>query len=103
MDNLQTIIQSDTPVLIDCFATWCGPCKMMPPILKEVKDKLGDKIRIVKIDVDKNQALAAQWQISGVPTLLLFHKGALRWRQSGVVPAHELLKLLPQYMNQAAQ
>ncbi|ASZ13209.1 thioredoxin [Chitinophaga pendula] len=99
MDNLQTIIQSDTPVLIDCFATWCGPCKMMPPILKEVKDKLGDKIRIIKIDVDKNQALAAQWQISGVPTLLLFHKGQLRWRQSGVVPAHELLKLLPQYMN----
>lgn len=99
MDNLQTIIQSDTPVLIDCFATWCGPCKMMPPILKEVKDKLGDKIRIIKIDVDKNQTLAAQWQISGVPTLLLFHKGALRWRQSGVVPAHELLKILPQYIN----
>lgn len=94
MENLQTILQSDTPVLIDCFATWCGPCKMMPPILKEVKDKFGDKIRIIKIDIDKNQSLAAQWQISSVPTMLLFKNGQLAWRQSGVVPAHQLIPVL---------
>ncbi|HVI44951.1 MAG TPA: thioredoxin [Chitinophaga sp.] len=94
MENLQTIIQSDTPVLIDCFATWCGPCKMVPPILREVKEKLGERIRIIKIDVDKNPQLSAQWQISSVPTLLLFRSGKLLWRQSGVVPAHQLIPLL---------
>jgi thioredoxin 1 len=94
MENLQAILTSPTPVLIDCFATWCGPCQMVPPILKEVKDKLGDQIRIIKIDIDKNQQLAAQWQISSVPTLLLFKEGKLAWRQSGVVPAHQLIPLL---------
>ncbi|CAL1518044.1 thioredoxin [Chitinophaga sp. MM2321] len=100
MDNLQAILQSGTPVLIDCFATWCGPCKMVPPILKEVKDKLGEGIRIIKIDIDKNQPLAAQWQISSVPTLLLFRDGKLLWRQSGVVPAHQLIPLLNTYIAQ---
>ena len=94
MENLQSILQSPTPVLIDCFATWCGPCKMVPPILKEVKDKFGESLRIIKIDIDKNQQLAAQWQISSVPTLLLFGSGKLLWRQSGVVPAHQLIPLL---------
>lgn len=96
MENLQAILASSTPVLIDCFATWCGPCQMVPPILKEVKDKMGERIRIIKIDIDKNQQLAAQWQISSVPTLLLFHEGKLIWRQSGVVPAHQLIPLLQQ-------
>ncbi|HWV69851.1 thioredoxin [Chitinophaga sp.] len=96
MENLQAILASSTPVLIDCFATWCGPCQMVPPILKEVKDKMGEKIRIIKIDIDKNQQLAAQWQISSVPTLLLFREGKLIWRQSGVVPAHQLIPLLQQ-------
>ncbi|MBS0031921.1 thioredoxin [Chitinophaga sp. 22321] len=98
MENLQTILQSPTPVLIDCFATWCGPCQMVPPILKEVKEKLGDKLRIVKIDIDKNQQLSAQWQISSVPTLLLFREGRMIWRQSGVVPAHQLLPILNQHL-----
>lgn len=96
MENLQAILASSTPVLIDCFATWCGPCQMVPPILKEVKDKMGEKIRIIKIDIDRNQQLAAQWQISSVPTLLLFREGRLIWRQSGVVPAHQLIPLLQQ-------
>lgn len=96
MENLQAILASPTPVLIDCFATWCGPCQMVPPILKEVKDKMGEKIRIIKIDIDRNQQLAAQWQISSVPTLLLFREGRLIWRQSGVVPAHQLIPLLQQ-------
>ena len=96
MENLQAILASYTPELIDCFATWCGPCQMVPPILKEVKDKMGEKIRIIKIDIDRNQQLAAQWQISSVPTLLLFREGRLIWRQSGVVPAHQLIPLLQQ-------
>ncbi|MBV8253736.1 MAG: thioredoxin [Chitinophaga sp.] len=98
MENLQELIQSSTPLLIDCFATWCGPCKMVPPILQEVKEKLGDKIRIVKIDVDRNPQLSNQWQISSIPTLLLFKEGQLLWRQSGVVPAHQLIPLLQQYV-----
>ncbi|NSL86737.1 thioredoxin [Chitinophaga solisilvae] len=99
MENLQAILQSATPVLIDCFATWCGPCKMVPPILKEVKDKFGESLRIIKIDIDRNQQLSAQWQISSVPTLLLFREGRLLWRQSGVVPAHQLIPLLQQQLS----
>jgi thioredoxin 1 len=98
-ERLQTLLQSDTPVLIDCFATWCGPCKMMPPILREVKDRMGDQLRIIQIDVDKNPALAQQWQVSGVPTLLLFRKGQLKWRQSGVVPAAELLRIIKPFLS----
>ncbi|MDQ0109429.1 thioredoxin [Chitinophaga terrae (ex Kim and Jung 2007)] len=94
MENLQAILQSPTPVLIDCYATWCGPCKMVPPILREIKDKLGDSLRILQIDIDKNQQLAAQWQISSVPTLMLFKDGKLLWRQSGVVPAHQLIPIV---------
>lgn len=94
MENLQAILQSPTPVLIDCYATWCGPCKMVPPILREIKDKLGDSLRILQIDIDKNQQLAAQWQISSVPTLMLFKEGKLLWRQSGVVPAHQLIPIV---------
>lgn len=98
MENLQAILESPVPVLVDCFATWCGPCQMVPPILREVKDKLGDKLRIIKIDIDKNQQLSAQWQISSVPTLLLFRDGKLIWRQSGVVPAHQLIPILNQHL-----
>lgn len=98
-ERLQTLLQSDTPVLIDCFATWCGPCKMVPPILKEIKNRTGDQLRIIQIDVDKNPALAQQWQISGVPTLLLFRKGQLKWRQSGVLPTQELLRAITPFLN----
>ncbi len=90
MEPFSKLIQSDDPVLVDFFAEWCGPCKMMPPILKAVKDKFQDKIRVIKIDVDKNQDLARTFQVQGVPTLILFQNGQVKWRQSGVVPARQI-------------
>jgi thioredoxin 1 len=92
--SFKDVISSEIPVLVDFYADWCGPCKMLAPILKEVKDELGDTIRVIKIDVDKNQSLAAKYQVRGVPTLLLFKKGKQLWRQSGVVPKKDLVQLL---------
>ena len=88
------LIQSDIPILVDFYADWCGPCKMMTPILKEVKAKVGDGVKIVKIDVDRTPQVAAQYQVRGVPTLILFQRGEVKWRQSGVVPTHQLFQLL---------
>jgi thioredoxin 1 len=88
------IIQSETPVLVDFTATWCGPCKMMTPILHEVKEAMGDKVRIIKIDVDKNPEASNQFQVQGVPTLIIFKQGKIKWRQSGVIPAKELQQVL---------
>lgn len=93
------LIQSDKPVLVDFFATWCGPCKTMSPILKDVKDTVGDSITIVKVDVDKNQAAASDYQVQGVPTLILFKNGKVLWRQSGVVPKASLLEVLNKHSN----
>ena len=94
MSNFNTIIDSEKPVLVDFFATWCGPCKMLSPILKEVKDNLGDQISIIKIDIDKNQQVTAQYQVRGVPTMILFQKGKQLWRQSGVVDKNTLIKII---------
>ena len=80
--------------MIDFFATWCGPCKALAPILKEVKDSLGDRISIIKIDVDKNQEIASKYQVRGVPTMILFKNGQQLWRQSGVLSKEEIIKTI---------
>ena len=98
--SFNTIINSEKPVLVDFFATWCGPCKMLGPILKEVKDNLGDRISIIKIDVDKNQQLASVYQVRGVPTMILFQNGKQLWRQSGVVEKDNLIKIILEKSNQ---
>ncbi len=91
MSSFQEIIASNTPTLVDFFATWCGPCKTMAPILDEVKKELGGEVRILKIDVDKNPAVASRFKIRGVPTLILFKEGEIVWRESGVFPKDQLI------------
>ncbi|QNK78462.1 thioredoxin [Winogradskyella undariae] len=94
MSKFSEIINQDKAVLVDFFAEWCGPCKMMSPVLKQVKDGLGDGVSIIKIDVDKNQALAAKYQVRGVPTLMLFKGGKQVWRQSGVLQKNEIIDII---------
>jgi len=94
MSKFSELIHQDKPVLVDFFAEWCGPCKMMSPILKQVKENLGDGVAILKIDVDKNQALAAKYQVKGVPTMLLFKNGKQVWRQSGVLQKEEIIQII---------
>ncbi len=94
MSNFSHIISKNKLVLVDFFAEWCGPCKMMSPILKQVKDQLGDRVSIIKIDVDKNQGLAAKYQVRGVPTFMLFKDGKQVWRQSGIIQKDDLIKLI---------
>lgn len=94
MATFDEIIDSETPVLVDFTATWCGPCKMMAPILQELKNDLGDKVKIIKIDIDKNRNIAEQMQVQSVPTLMIFKKGQLQWKQSGVQSASTLAQVI---------
>lgn len=95
--SFQKLINSDTPVLVDFYATWCGPCKMQAPILEDLAKRIGDTAKIIKVDVDKNQGAAQQYNIQGVPTLMIFKNGKVLWRQSGVVAANQLEKVLKQF------
>ncbi|MBL4586740.1 MAG: thioredoxin [Flavobacteriales bacterium] len=97
MANFNDIINSDKPVLIDFYADWCGPCKMMGPILQDVHRNVGGRAKVLKIDVDKNPQVAAKYQVQGVPTLMVFKNGKMLWRQSGVVPAVELSRILEKH------
>jgi thioredoxin 1 len=97
MSRFQEVINADQPVLVDFYAEWCGPCKTMAPILKQAKDAVGDAVRIIKIDIDKNPEAAQHYGVRGVPTLILFKKGEIKWRQSGVMPANTLVQAIRQY------
>lgn len=100
MDKFENLINGNQPVLVDFFATWCGPCQMLAPVLKEVKESLGERITIIKIDVDKNRRLMAnpRFQVKGVPTLMLFQNGKMLWRQSGVLTKDALISSLSPFL-----
>lgn len=97
MSTFSEIINQDKPVLVDFFAEWCGPCKMMSPILKDVKETMQEQVSIIKIDVDKNQSIATKFQVRGVPSLMIFKNGKQLWRQSGVLQKNDLISLLQSY------
>lgn len=98
METFEDIIKGSQPVLVDFFATWCGPCKMMHPVLEELHGLVGDTARIIKIDIDKNEALAASYNVRSVPTLMIFKDGELKWRQSGVQSASVLKTEIDKYI-----
>ena len=98
MNKFQDIIAGDTPVLVDFFAEWCGPCKMIKPVLEELKKKMGNKIIILKIDIYKNISLSSEYRIQSVPTLVLWKQGEIIWRQSGALSLNELEQVLSSYI-----
>ena len=98
MNEFNKIISQDKPTLVDVFATWCGPCKMMHPILEDIKRRVGDRVTILKVDIDKNEALAAQYGIQSVPTLMIFKQGQLVWREPGVHSADDMVQTLERFM-----
>ena len=98
METFKELITSEQLVLVDFFATWCQPCKMMHPVLEQVKKTLGERIRIIKVDVDQNRETAHQYQIQSVPTLMLFQRGILKWRASGAVSKAELLSTIDPFI-----
>lgn len=97
MSTFNEIISSGQPVLVDFFAEWCGPCKVLAPTLKEIASEAGEKVRILKVDVDKNPEAANKYNVRGVPTLILFRNGEIKWRQSGVLPKHTLLEIISKH------
>jgi thioredoxin 1 len=94
MSNFESHIEGQKPVVVDFYAEWCGPCKLMSPVLQDLKGKIGDRVTILKMDIDKNPAFAQMYGIQAVPTLLIFKQGRIVWRKSGVMPAHEILDRL---------
>ena len=97
MENLTDIIKGSQLTLVDFYATWCGPCKMMHPVLEQLKKELGDSIRVIKVDIDKNESVAMQMRIQSVPTLMLFQSGAMKWRQSGAMSLADLKATIAKY------
>lgn len=98
MENFNEIINSEQLTLVDFFATWCGPCKTMHPVLEQLKEQMGDRLRILKIDVDKNEALSVTYRVQAVPTLMLFRQGQLLWRQSGALGLSQLSGIVKDYL-----
>lgn len=99
MSKFSNLIKnSEVPVLVDFYADWCQPCHMIAPTIKSVKAKLGDQLKVIKINSDKNQQAMLRYQVKSIPTLILFHKGKILWRNSGVIPEHELMKVLGKYV-----
>ena len=99
-ETFNEIIHGDKPVLVDFFAEWCQPCQLVKPILEELRDRMGDEIRIIKVDIDQSPAAASLYNVTSVPTLMLFQKGNVLWRQPGIVPAISLQKIITQFTSQ---